>query len=130
MVLDLFREVLVRTGKKVLIWVGATASLGVFVIIVVAAVIYFILSLSRPGEATARYIPSGAPLYVSVNLRPGAGQLMKGRDVIEKVQTEELIERRDEALDELEENTGIHFLDDVTPSRRSPATSSLRRPGL
>ena len=102
-----------RTEKKVLIWVGA--SLGVFVIIVVAAVIYFILSLSRPGEATARYIPSGAPLYVSVNLRPGAGQLKKGRDVIEKVQTEELIERRDKALDELEENTGIHFLDDVTP---------------
>ena len=64
---------------------------------------------------TAKYIPSDAPLYVSLNLRPGLSQIRKAQKVISTLETEEVVERRDEFLDNLEDETGIHFLDDVTP---------------
>ena len=83
----------------------------------VAAVSVFVFfqSVSRPGETTARFIPSNAVAYASINLRPGVQQLRHGRAVISTLQTDALVERRDELLDELEDETGIHLLDDVTP---------------
>ena len=83
----------------------------------VAAVSVFVFfqSVSRPGETTARFIPSNTLAYASINLRPGVQQLRHGRAVISTLQTDALVERRDELLDELEDETGIHLLDDVTP---------------
>ena len=81
----------------------------------VAAVSVFVFfqSVSRPGETTARFIPSNTLAYASINLRPGVQQLRHGRAVISTLQTDALVERRDDLLDELEDETGIHFLDDV-----------------
>ncbi len=81
----------------------------------VVVVFVFFRSLSRPGESTARFIPSNALAYASINLRPGVQQLRHGREVISTLQTDALVERRDDLLDDLEDETGIHFLDDVTP---------------
>ncbi len=85
------------------------------VLVAVVVVFTFFRSLSRPGESTARFIPSNALAYASINLRPGVQQLRHGREVISTLQTDALVERRDDLLDELEDETGIHFLDDVTP---------------
>ena len=84
-------------------------------IVIGVFIIYLRLATAGPSEVTARYIPSTAPLYVSVNLRPGLSQIRKAQKVISTMQTEEVVERRDEFLDNLEDETGIHFLDDVTP---------------
>ncbi len=89
-------------------------AVAVVVVAVVAAVLLFLRQYSRPGEDTAQFIPSSAPLYVSVNLRPGMGQMRLARDVISLLETDDFIEKRDEMLEELEDATGIHFLDDVT----------------
>lgn len=89
--------------------------MGVLALAAVVVAFVFFRSLSRPGEATASFIPSNALAYASINLRPGVQQLRHGRDVISTLQTDALVERRDDLLDELEDETGIHFLDDVTP---------------
>ena len=95
--------------KKLLIVIGS-----VFGAVVVIIAVYFLSSLSRPGEATARYIPQSASAYFSINLRPGAGQLNQARNVLSKLETEKMREQRDDLLDDVEDETGIHFLDDVT----------------
>ena len=99
---------------KVLLWSGG----GVLLLIVAIVVVLGVLSLrqmGRSGEATARFVPESAIGYVSFNTRPGLSQLRLGRDVIKRLQTKEFLERRDDLLDEIEGETGIHFLDDVTP---------------
>ena len=79
------------------------------------AVLLFLRTLSHPDEATARFVPSSAAAYVSINLRPGISQLRTARNVMDRLLTDDLLDRRDELLDDLEDETGIHFLDDVTP---------------
>ena len=98
--------------NKVLLWGGLT----ILIVVAVAAVAVFLFlrTLSRPGEATARFVPSSAAAYVSINLRPGVGQLRTARSVMDRLLTDDLLDRRDELLDDLEDETGIHFLDDVT----------------
>ena len=83
------------------------------VFVAAISVFVFFRSLSRPGEATALFIPSDTLAYASINLRPGIQQLRHARGVISTLQTDALVERRDDLLDEQEDETGIHFLDDV-----------------
>ena len=99
--------------KSIALW-GVIAALIVVAVIVVGA-LYFLSRVSRPGEATSKFIPANAPVYFSVNLRPGIDQTRMGREVISLLQTEELLDLRDDLLDDIEDETGIHFLDDVTP---------------
>ncbi len=100
-------------SNKRLILVAAGIAVGIVAFVAAVSVFVFFQSLSRPGEATARFIPSNAVAYASINLRPGVQQLRHRRGVISTLQTDALVERRDELLDELEDETGIHFLDDV-----------------
>ena len=94
------------------------------VIAIAAAVLFFLFlrELDQPGEATAQYVPDSAQVYISLNLRPGAGQLQMGRDLIDRLQTDDFLDRQDELLDEAEDETGIHFLDDVTDWLGTDAT--------
>lgn len=104
-----------RAGNKRLILLAGGIALGVLALAAVVVVFVFFRSLSRPGESTARFIPSNTLAYASINLRPGVQQLSHARGVISTLQTDAFLERRDDLLDELEDETGIHFLDDVTP---------------
>ena len=96
---------------KVMLRVGA----ALLVVVVAVAVFLFLREVSRPGEATARFIPDSAAVYVSINLRPGMSQLRLARGVMDRLQTDDFIRLRDDWLDELEDYTGVHLLDDVTP---------------
>ncbi len=100
------------TRSKVLLWGGLT--ILVVAVVAAAAVFLFLRTLSHPSEATARFVPSSAAGYVSINLRPGINQLRTARNVMDRLQTDDLSDRRDELFDDLEDETGIHFLDDVT----------------
>ena len=103
-----------RGGRRMLLIVGASAFVVVLIVLSVAAFL-FLRGLSRPGEATAHFMPRDTMAYVSVNLRPGAGQLKDGREFLSLVQTHDFLEKRDELLEEVEDETGIHLLDDVGP---------------
>ena len=99
-------------GKRLLLF-GSVAA-AVLAVVIIAAVFLYLRQFSRPGEVTAQFIPSDAPFYASINLRPGLGQLRLGRDVFSRLLTDALTEKRDELLEQVEDETGIHFLDDVT----------------
>ena len=85
----------------------------VVVIVVVVALVFLMRAVDRPGEATAQYIPSDAALYVSVNLRPGADQIMKAKGFADRMEKRDFGDARDELLDELEDETSIDFPDDL-----------------
>ena len=99
--------------RKILLWAGGVSFIVVAVVVVVG-VLLFLRGMSRPGEVTAQFMPANTLVYISVNLRPGAGQLRLARDVIERLQTDDFLDRRDDLLDDVEDDTGIHFLDDVS----------------
>ena len=98
--------------NKILFWVGVVAV--VFLLAIAAGLIYFIASLNSPSEATARFIPARAPVYVSLNLRPGLRQLNHARDFFTKLQTDDVDDRVNDELEKWEETTRIHFRDDVS----------------
>ena len=92
--------------------------LGVATVIVVAVVavvvvVLFLRSLNQPGEASAKFIPDDAPFYASINFRPGLGQIDLGREVISLLETDKLIDVRDDFLEQVEHETGVHLLDDI-----------------
>ena len=97
--------------RKILI---GLASVAVIIVIAVAVLAFlFLRQVSRPGEATAQYVPSRAPAYMSINLRPGVNQLNLAREVASLLDRGDFADRQDDLLDEWEDDTGIHFLDDV-----------------
>ena len=98
--------------KAVIVW-GAIAA-AIVAAVIVAGAFYFFSQVSRPGEATAKFIPASAPLYFSLNLRPGLDQTRMGREVISLLQTDAFLDWRDDLLDDIEDETDIHFLDDVS----------------
>ena len=97
-------------NRWVLIGGGVTA---VIVLAVVIALVFLMRAVDRPGEATAQYIPADAALYLSVNLRPGADQIMKAKGFADRMEKRDFSDVRDELLDELGEETGINFPDDL-----------------
>ncbi len=97
--------------RKILI---GSASVAVIIVIAVAVLGFlFLRQVSRPGEATAKYIPSRAPVYMSINLRPGVSHINLAREVASLLDKGDFADRQDDLLDEWEDDTGIHFLDDV-----------------
>ena len=68
------KKVLIIAAALVLV-LGTAVGVGVYFFIQIQ-------SLSHPPEETARFLPMETSLYVSMNLRPGAGQLMKARDIL------------------------------------------------
>ena len=94
------------------------AGTAVLVLAIIVAIILFFLYyrfVDLPGEATAEFIPSDATLYVSFNLRPGLSQIRAAEDFMSLLNTDDFLEKRDEVLEDIEENTGIHPIDDVSP---------------
>ena len=93
--------------------------LGALVVIVAAAVgayLYINRVASFPPEQTARFLPHETPVYLSINLRPGAGQLMKFRDILSRYEENpDFRNKVDDGLEKLEDITGIYFPDDLNP---------------
>ncbi len=73
--------------------------------------VYFLIqfqSLSHSPEQTARFLPVETSIYASMNLRPGAGQLTKARDILDLFkENPKFQEKLDEFYRDLEEETGI-----------------------
>ncbi len=78
-----------------------------------AGTAFVLVVLNNPSEATAQYIPASAPAYFSVNLRPGLGQTLDAGNFFSKIDSDELEDWREEQLDEVEDETGIHPTEDV-----------------
>ena len=98
-------------------WLAVTVYAAA-VVAIVAGIILFILvrELSRSGEATAEFVPSSALVYSSINLRPGLAQINRAMEVDSLLRTDDFTDRlEDDLLEEIEDETGIHPLDDVTP---------------
>ena len=87
--------------------------IAVLAVTAVVVVILFLRSLSQPAEATARFIPDDAPVYVSFNFRPGLNQISRGRDVMSLLKTNKYVELRDDLLEQVEDETGLHLLEDI-----------------
>ena len=102
------------TRRRTILLLGGGALLIVAAVVAVVVVLLLMRGMSRPGEVTARFLPADTEVYISVNLRPGPEQLGLARNVIDRLQTDDFLDRRDDLLDDAEDETGIHFLDDVT----------------
>ena len=87
--------------------------IAVLAVTAVVVVILFLRSLSQPAEATARFIPDDAPVYVSFNFRPGLNQISRGSDVMSLLKTDKYVELRDGLLEQVEDETGLHLLEDI-----------------
>ena len=104
-----------RGGWKKWVVVGGGITVAVVVVVIVVAIFLLFREISQPGEATAQYVPSDALLYASINLRPGASQLSRAGEVADLLQTDEFTDEQDELLEEIEDDTDIHPIDDVAP---------------
>ena len=102
------------TRRRTILLLAGGALLIVAAVVVVVVVLLLLRGMSRPGEATARFLPANTQVYISVNLRPGPEQMGLARNVIDRLQTDDFLDRRDDLLDDAEDETGIHLLDDVT----------------
>ena len=100
------KKVLIIAAALVLV-LGAAVGVGVYL---------FIQSLSHPPEETAKFLPLETSLYVSMNSRPGAGQLMKARDILNLFKENPKFEEKlDELYEDIEEETGINVEEDLFP---------------
>ena len=100
------KRVLIIAASLVLV-LGAAVGVGVYL---------FIQSLSHPPEETAKFLPMETSLYVSMNLRPGAGQLMKARDILNLFKENPKFEEKlYELYEDIEEETGINVEEDLFP---------------
>ena len=103
-------------SKKVLI---IAASLVLVLGTAVGVGAYFFIqyqSLSHSPEETARYVPAETSLYASMNLRPGAGQLMQAREILDLFKENPRFEEKlDEIYGDLEEETGIDVEQELFP---------------
>ena len=102
------KKVLIIAAALVLV-LGTAVGVGVYFFIQIQ-------TLSHPPEETAKFLPMETSLYVSMNLRPGAGQLMKARDILDLFKDNSKFEEKlDELYGDIEEETGINVEEDVFP---------------
>ena len=90
--------------------------LGLLALVVLgagAATAFVLVVLNNPSEATARYMPSSATAYFSINLRPGLRQTLSAVNFFSKIDSDELEDWREERLNEIEDETGIHPAEDT-----------------
>ena len=99
---------------KWLKWSLAGAGTAIAIVLAIAAAFIF-LGTGQAGEETAEFLPSNTLFYASVNLQPGIGQKRKAAEVRDIIRAAELGDAQDDILDDIEDETDIHPLDDVLP---------------
>jgi hypothetical protein len=102
------KKVLIIAAALVLV-LGTAVGVGVYFFIQIQ-------SLSHPPEETAKFLPMETSLYVSMNLRPGEGQLMKARDILDVFKDNPKFEEKlEELYGDIEEEIGINVEEDLFP---------------
>ena len=98
-------------------WVIAGATLLLAVVVIAVVVWVMVLrELGEPGEVTADLLPADTQLYFTINLRPGGSQISKALNIKSILESTPGFEKkRDQRLDELQEETGIDIEDDILP---------------
>ena len=100
------KKVLIITAALVLI-LGTAIGVGLY---------FFTQSLSHPSEETAKFLPMETSFYVSMNSRPGAGQLIKAKAILDLfTENPKFEEKLDELYEDIEEETGINIKEDLLP---------------
>ena len=96
-------------------WVAVATYLAL-IAVVAAGLVFFLLvrGLDRAGEATAEYFPQSAIVYSSINLRPGIDQISNAKSVGDLLRTDDFLDEEEDVLEEVEDSTGIHPVDDIT----------------
>lgn len=95
-------------------WVAVAGYTVLIAVIAAVIVVYFLVrGLDRAGEATAEYFPQNVIVYSSINLRPGIDQIDNARSVGDLLRTEEFLDEEEDILEDVEDATGIHPVDDV-----------------
>jgi hypothetical protein len=89
----------------------------VFVLVSAGAGAYvFLRSADHPSEETAQFLPANTDVYYSFNMRPGAGQLLQVRRIINRyTDNPDFQDKVDDLVNSVEDETSIHLLDDVLP---------------
>ncbi len=85
---------------------------------VAIGVAYYVIndSLTHPHEQTAKYLPPDTQFYMSVNLRPGVGQLSKLKTIYDKFDANDKFgERIDKLFEEIEDESRIDTKEDLLP---------------
>ncbi len=104
-------------GRKRL--VSLIVILLVLAVITAAGAVFYIFftdRVSHPSEETAGFLPAETPLYFSLNMRPGVGQLLRFRGILSRFQENENFEVQiEETLDDIENQLGFDLRDDVFP---------------
>ena len=94
----------------ILLVMGAVAGAG--------AAAYYVIrdtTTSEP-EQTAKFLPPETQIYMSLNLLPGAGQLVKAREIWDRFAEHPGFQPAiDGWMDELESEAGFNFMEDVQP---------------
>ncbi len=103
--------------NRIILVIAAVIALVVVTAVGVGAYLFIqARSLSHPSEQTAKFLPEDTSFYISMNLRPGAEQLMKARDVLELFRENPAFEEKlDELYGDIEEETGIDVEEDLLP---------------
>jgi len=110
-------------------WVHRVGERGVAPLIFVIAALVVLLaagagvgayvllrSVTHPNEETAKFLPADTDIYYSLNLRPGGSQLLRLRPMITRYTDDpDFQEKVDELVEEVQDETGIHLLDEVVP---------------
>ncbi len=91
---------------------GSVALIGTGV-----GVAFFVMAqLSHPPEDTANFLPANTAMYFSLNMRPGADQLLKFRDMMTRFQENPNFQRLiDEGFDNIRDESGFDLREDFLP---------------
>ncbi|MQF48970.1 DUF3352 domain-containing protein [SAR202 cluster bacterium AC-647-N09_OGT_505m] len=106
-----------RSGSRgIAPFVFIVGALIVFLAITGVGAYIFLSSASHPNEETAGYLPANTDIYFSFNMRPGAGQLLQVRRIIDRyTDNPDFQYKIDDLVDTVEDETGIHLIGDVLP---------------
>jgi hypothetical protein len=105
-----------RGSRGVAPFVFIIGAVVVILAVAGAGAYIFLGSASHPNEGTASYLPADTDIYFSLNMRPGAGQLLQVRSIINRyTDNPDFLDKVDDLVNTVEDETKIHLIDDVLP---------------
>lgn len=107
---------IIGLSKPRLLIIIASLLVGGFALAMLAVNLLIDRAMGQPGETTAKYFPADTQVYFTINLRPGASQISKARNVFSIFEnTSGFEDQREDLVGDLDDETGIDLRDDVAP---------------